>query len=137
MTFRIPLMPQLVRCPKCQKTWFRRTFNSEITTCSKCKATVTPIVVDNPKNEDSKPLRLIRCGYCGGLQWYTGVRTRTTCMNPECAKKNIIVDVVSPKELRNAMDKALDTDEITGEEGYFYNKTIEKYEEMMRTTTTA
>jgi hypothetical protein len=70
------------------------------TTCSKCKSNVSPI----PIKELGAKVRLIKCPRCGGLQWYTGGKSRTTCTANGCGKKNIIVHVITPDELANIIE---------------------------------
>jgi len=116
-------MPKSVQCPKCQETWFWRTWyqGSEKTACSKCKSTVTPIKKEPLGNRP----RLIKCPKCSGLQWYIGGKSRTTCTANGCEKRNIIVHALSKEELRDLVDQFCDkSDGFTDEEAEYYLERI-------------
>jgi Zn-finger nucleic acid-binding protein len=91
--------PKFVQCPKCEGTWYWRTWykGSERTTCSKCKLSVTPQEISGNKT------KLIKCPKCHGLQWYTGDKSRTSCTVKDCNKKNMIVHAITPEELYNIL----------------------------------
>jgi hypothetical protein len=56
-----------------------------------------PIPIPVPEDK----IKLIKCGYCKELQWYTGNKEKTTCT--KCGKKNIIVRTVKPDELEDIL----------------------------------
>ncbi len=113
-------MPKSVKCPKCERSWFWRTWyqGSERTSCSKCKSSVIP-----QKTLEKDQARLIKCPYCKGLQWYVGNKFRTSCTR--CGKKNIMVRVIKDGELEEIIKK--DWDSYTEKEQKYYLDRIEEY----------
>jgi len=95
--------PKFVQCPKCEGTWYWRTWykGSERTTCSKCKLSVIPQEIPGNK------AKLIKCPKCHGLQWYTGGKSRTSCTIKDCNRKNMIIHVITPKELSDILKPIL------------------------------
>ena len=96
--------PKIVTCPKCSMSWVWRSWykGGKKTTCSKCKNTVVPTISD-PAGSGIGEVRLIRCSHCGGLQWYSGDKKKTSCTNPECGRKNITVREVDKEELKEIL----------------------------------
>lgn len=118
--------PKLVECPKetCKGIWYWRTWwqGKYKTACSFCKSTVIPIEI--PEG-GIKGVRLIRCPYCGGLQWYVGDKEKTTCTSNGCGKRNIKVIEVSPSELHQIIQEHWD--EFQPEDQQYYQDRLEEY----------
>jgi Zn-finger nucleic acid-binding protein len=117
-------MPKFVKCPKCDISWAWRTWykGSSRTTCSKCKSSVVPM-----ETSETNKIRLIKCPYCQGLQWYIGNKVRTTCTANGCGKKNIMLQVVSSQELGQMITEIWD--KLNSEEQQYYLDRIEEYKE--------
>lgn len=114
--------PKFVRCPKCNDTWYWRTWyrGMKTTTCSKCKSSVVPEEISGNK------AKLIKCPKCRGLQWYTGDKSRTSCTAKDCNRKNMIVQVVTPEELSEILKPILGNI-IPEETEKYYQERIEEY----------
>jgi hypothetical protein len=98
--------PKPVKCPKdkCGAVWHWRTWwrGKYKTTCPACKTKVVPKILSDGEVENVNTL-LIKCSFCGGLQWYTGNKTKTTCTL--CGKRNIKVIEVTYDELEQIIQE--------------------------------
>jgi len=110
--------PKFVKCPKCNDTWYWRTWykGSRTTACSNCKFKVVPQEIPGNK------ARLIRCPKCHRLQWYTGDKPRTTCTKKDCKRRNMIVQVATKDELCKILKSFLNGLNSSETEKYYLDR---------------
>ena len=98
--------PKVVKCPrdKCGAVWHWRTWwkGKYKTTCPTCKTKVVPQILSTEESVNVNTL-LIKCLSCGGLQWYTGNKKKTTCTL--CEKRNIKVAEITYDELEQEIQE--------------------------------
>lgn len=96
--------PKVVKCPRegCDTVWHWRTWwrGKYKTTCPGCKTKVVPQILP----DEVTSTLLIKCQFCGGLQWYTGNKRKTTCTR-ECGKRNIKIIEVDRDELMQILQE--------------------------------